>query len=106
MAVTTSRGDRLLLDGRPASSQVSAGASRYFKYYVRSDESLSVTLTPFSGNPSLYARFDTKPQHTDDALARSQQWSSTEGSGIEALTLDHSDSRYCADAVTDCTLFL
>ena len=106
VTVTTTRGDRLLLDGSPASAKVGAGESRYFKFYVRSDESLSVALTPFSGNPSLYARFDVKPQHTDDPLTRSQQWSSTEGTGIEALTLQQDDSRYCAGAVTDCTLFL
>jgi len=107
ISVTSQRGELLMSDGQPVSTKVGAGESRFFRYPVRSMRDIEVVVTPFSGNPSLYARFMARPRISN---ADAPQWASTESVGLEALVLSHTDPHFCDGAPLDgsnaCTLYL
>ena len=93
VVATSTKGTRLLLDGMPAKTEVTHNQVKYFRYFVRTASPIEVVLTPFSGDPNLYARFGTKPFNPENKSADEDEtalwpvWSSTEDDGIEALLI-------------------
>ena len=60
-SATSRVGVRLLSEGVLATGSTGQAEVRYFRFFVRSAADVLLTLTPYSGNPSLFARFGCRP---------------------------------------------
>ena len=112
ISATTRVGVRLLSDGVLVTGATGMGEVRYFRFFVRSAADVLLTLTPYSGNPSLLARFGCRPLY-ESALCNatgggagassSTVWSSANDVGVEQILLPASDPAFCTPP---CTLYV
>ena len=116
VVATSTKGTRLLLDGMPAKTEVTHNQVKYFRYFVRTASPIEVVLTPFSGDPNLYARFGTKPFNpshknaTDiDPTPGGVSAASVEETGLDAIVLRPGDGAWasCGEGGhPPCTLYV
>ena len=105
---------QVLDEGTPFSGKVENNETKYYRYLVQDvSQAIEVLLTPFSGNPSLYASFGKRPfgnvtQSKEPPAPQGEQrasmFSSEQPIGVESISILPSESSECA--LPPCELYI